>query len=83
MASGAFPWQHNFPPFYTLQSHSETRKKQLEAWRSIVLDFCQKNGLTSLDVSEAASSPLFNNEDIKRRLSPENIQVRGRIQTRV
>jgi hypothetical protein len=32
-----------------------------------------------LDVSEAASSPLFNNEDIKRRLSPENIQVRERV----
>jgi hypothetical protein len=35
-----------------------------------------------LDVSEAASSPLFNNEDIKRRLSPENIQVGERIRGR-
>ena len=37
MASSEFPWQHSFPPFYTLQPHQETKRKQLEAWRSIVL----------------------------------------------
>ena len=64
-----FPWQHSFPPFYTLQPNVETRKKQLEAWRSIVLDYCQRRSLTSLDLREIAQSELFNNTKIQRRLS--------------
>ena len=42
-SASEFPWQHSFPPFYTLQPHQETRRKQLDAWRSIVLgnDFIQ------------------------------------------
>ena len=66
-----FPWQHNFPPFYTLQPNAETRKKQLEAWRSIVLDYCQSKNLTTLDLREIGQSELFNNTQIKRRLSEE------------
>ena len=66
-----FPWQHNFPPFYTLQPNAETRKKQLEAWRSIVLDYCQSKNLTALDLREIGQSELFNNTQIKRRLSEE------------
>ena len=36
-STSEFPWQHSFPPFYTLQPHQETQRKQIEAWRSIVL----------------------------------------------
>ena len=75
MAEGEeFPWQHSFPPFYTLQPNLETRKKQLDAWRSIVLDYCQRKGLTSLDLREAAQSELFNNSSIQRRLSDEALR---------
>ena len=70
-----FPWQHSFPPFYTLQIHEETKKKQLEVWCSIVLDYCQKRGLTTLDIREISGSPLFNNATIQRRLSDEAMQV--------
>ena len=70
-----FPWQHNFPPFYTLQPNLETRKKQLEAWRTLVLDYCQKRGLTSLDLKEAANSELFHNATIKRRLADDAIKA--------
>ena len=73
--SADFPWQHGFPPFYTLQPNLETRKKQLDAWRSIVLDYCQKRGLTSLDLREASQSPLFNNVAIQRRLSDEAVKA--------
>ena len=62
------------PPFYTLQPNLDSRKKQLEAWRSIVLDYCQKRGLTSLDLREASNSELFNNPAIQRRLSDEALQ---------
>ena len=72
--SAEFPWQHSFPPFYTLQPNLDSRKKQLEAWRSIVLDYCQKRGLTSLDLREASNSELFNNTAIQRRLSDEALQ---------
>jgi len=75
MASSEFPWQHSFPPFYTLQPHQETQRKQLEAWRSIVLDYCRRNGLTTIDVREISSSPLFNNTTIKRRLSDESVSL--------
>lgn len=76
MSDGAeFPWQHSFPPFYTLQPNLESRKKQLEAWRTIVLDYCQKRGLTSLDLREAANSELFHNTAIQRRLSDEALQA--------
>ena len=70
-----FPWQHSFPPFYTLQPNLESRKKQIEAWRTIVLDYCQKRGLTSLDLREAANSDLFNNTSIHRRLSDEGLKA--------
>jgi len=69
------PWQLRFPPFYTLQPNLETRKKQLEAWRTIVLDFCQKRGFTSWDLTEAANSELFNNVAIQRRLSKEALKA--------
>ncbi len=70
-----FPWQHNFPPFYTLQPNTESRQKQLEAWRTIVLDYCQKRGLTSLDLREVANSELFHNASIKRRLNDEALKA--------
>jgi ESCRT-II complex subunit VPS25 len=72
---GEFPWQHNFPPFYTLQPNLESRKKQLEAWRTIVLDYCQRRSLTSLDLREAAQSELFNNTSIQRRLTDEALRA--------
>ena len=36
-------------------------------------DYCRRNGLTTIDVREISSSPLFNNIAIKRRLSDESI----------
>ena len=36
-------------------------------------DYCRRNGLTTIDVREISSSPLFNNITIKRRLSDESI----------
>ncbi|QQP35608.1 Vps25 [Caligus rogercresseyi] len=63
-----WPWQYNFPPFFTLQPQSETRSKQIESWRSLVLDYCQCKGITTLDLTESASCPLFHNAEINRRL---------------
>lgn len=69
----AFPWQHAFPPFFTLQPNEQTRTKQLEAWRSMILDYCQSHQITQFDVQEIAQSPLFHNKTIQRRLSQEDL----------
>nr|XP_021335724.1 vacuolar protein-sorting-associated protein 25 isoform X1 [Danio rerio] len=70
-----WPWQYNFPPFFTLQPNVDTRQKQLAAWCSLVLSYCRHRKLYTLDVLEAQESPVFNNKKIERKLSVEAIQV--------
>ncbi len=60
--SSEFSWQHDFPPFYTLQPNADTRTKQLSAWRSIVVEYCKKHKLTKFDVRKINDSELFNNK---------------------
>lgn len=47
-----------------LQPNIETEKKQLEAWRTLVLDYCRFHKIYVLDVQEASTSPLFQNKSI-------------------
>lgn len=68
-----WPWQYSFPPFFSLQPHSATRSKQLEAWRHLVLNYCQASNLSTLDLAEAGDLDLFHNSAISRRLSEEGI----------
>ncbi|XP_051530994.1 vacuolar protein-sorting-associated protein 25 [Myxocyprinus asiaticus] len=70
-----WPWQYNFPPFFTLQPNVDTRQKQLAAWCSLVLSYCRHRKLYTLDVLEAQESPVFNNKKTERKLSVEAIQV--------
>lgn len=66
-----WPWQFNFPPFFTVQPNLTTRKKQLEAWSSLVCDYCQHNKLLMLNVQD--TSELFNNKTINRKLNAEGV----------
>jgi len=75
MTTFEWPWQYNFPPFFTLQPNGDTRHKQLEAWSSLILSYCRHNKKCSLDIADAQSSPLFNNTNINRKLSLDAIQV--------
>ncbi|XP_037319735.2 vacuolar protein-sorting-associated protein 25 isoform X1 [Pungitius pungitius] len=70
-----WPWQYNFPPFFTLQPNVDTRQKQLAAWCSLALSYCRHHKLYTLDVMEAQESPVFNNKKVERKLSVEAIQV--------
>ncbi|KAK3529205.1 hypothetical protein QTP70_021428 [Hemibagrus guttatus] len=70
-----WPWQYNFPPFFTLQPNVDTRQKQLAAWCSLALSYCRNRKLYTMDVLEAQESPMFNNKKIERKLSVEAIQV--------
>ncbi|ELT92317.1 hypothetical protein CAPTEDRAFT_161891 [Capitella teleta] len=75
MGNFEFPWQYNFPPFFTLQPNADTRRKQLDAWRSLVLDYHRHNKQYTLDIAEAQSSDLFFNKSINRKLSLESINT--------
>ncbi|XP_064598356.1 vacuolar protein-sorting-associated protein 25-like [Liolophura sinensis] len=75
MANITWPWQYDFPPFFTIQPNSDTRKKQLEAWCSLVLNYHKQRKVYSLDVNEAQDSPLFHNKKISRKLSSDGINI--------
>ncbi|KAK5639628.1 hypothetical protein RI129_012120 [Pyrocoelia pectoralis] len=66
-----YPWQYNFPPFFTLQLHTETRAKQISAWRTLLLNYCKFSKTCTLDVREASHHPLLSNTSINRKLNTE------------
>lgn len=70
-----WPWQYDFPPFFTLQLHPETRSKQIAAWQNLILNYCQKTKTYILDIREANKIPLFNNSSINRKLEESVIMV--------
>ncbi len=74
-SSFTFPWQYQFPPFFTLQPHAETRAKQVAAWSSLVLDYCRHRGMSAVDVQEIARSELFHNAELRRRLDEKSVRV--------
>ncbi|XP_054706408.1 vacuolar protein-sorting-associated protein 25-like [Uloborus diversus] len=70
-----WPWQYHFPPFFTLQPNSDTRAKQFEAWKTLILDYHKTSKKYTLDVTEAQSSALFSNKSISRKLNLEMIYL--------
>ncbi|CAH8438933.1 unnamed protein product [Schistosoma intercalatum] len=72
-----WPWQYKFPPFFTLQPNAETRRKQINAWCQLVLNYFQSKKQFSLSVASIRdpSCPLFNNKSIQRSASPELIDL--------
>lgn len=70
-----WPWQYQFPPFFTLQPNSDTRTKQFEAWKALILDYHKVNKIYLLDITEAQASPLFSNKSIERKLNLETITL--------
>ncbi|XP_017146961.2 vacuolar protein-sorting-associated protein 25 [Drosophila miranda] len=74
MTEFQWPWEYTFPPFFTLQPHEETRQKQLKVWTDLFLKYLKQTNKFSLSINEQ-SLPLFHNESIQRRLSPELILV--------
>ena len=70
-----WPWQYSFPPFFSIQPNLDTRGKQIDAWKNLVLSYYKHFKLYRLDLAEAQSSPLFNNRAIKRKLPVDGIQM--------
>ncbi|XP_041453533.1 vacuolar protein-sorting-associated protein 25-like [Lytechinus variegatus] len=73
MGNFEWPWQYEFPPFFSIQPNLETRKKQLQAWCDLFLAFHKYHRIYTVDLKEAASSELFNNTKLNRKLSGEGI----------
>ncbi|ROT78019.1 vacuolar protein-sorting-associated protein 25 [Penaeus vannamei] len=75
MTDFEWPWQYNFPPFFTLQPNSDVRKIQLDAWCALVLSWGKSNNVSQIDVTEASSLPVFRNSAISRALPADAIAV--------
>ncbi len=69
------PWQYSFPPFFTLQINEDTKRKQLDAWCDLVLNYCKHNRIFQLDASDYQNFELFSNKKIDRKCSPELVNV--------
>jgi len=61
------PWL--FLCMYRIQPNAETRKKQLDAWRSLVLDYCRTQKVCVIDVREGDCLPVFNNTAISSKFN--------------
>uniref|UniRef100_A0A914CWY6 Vacuolar protein-sorting-associated protein 25 n=1 Tax=Acrobeloides nanus TaxID=290746 RepID=A0A914CWY6_9BILA len=70
-----WPWQYDFPPFFTIQPNLSSREKQLEAWARLIIDYCQFHNIHSLDLNEVAKSEIFNNTRINRSLNEAGIRT--------
>jgi len=58
---------NTYRPFFSIfriQVHTETRTKQIAAWRSLVLDYHKITKQCILDTREAQRTPVFNNTAI-------------------
>lgn len=75
MTDFQWPWQYNFPPFFTIQPNLDTRGKQIEAWKNLLVSYYKHHKLYRLDVTEAQTSALFCNDNIKRKLALEDIRL--------
>lgn len=70
-----YPWEYNFPPFFTIQPNLETRRAQLEAWRSLISDYCQHKNIHQLHLRDCINKPPFCNESIDRRLNLDALRL--------
>lgn len=73
MTEFEWPWQFNFPPFFTVQPNLATRKKQLDAWTSLICDYCRHHKMLTLNVQDAQTMELFHNKSISRKLNAEAV----------
>ncbi|PKA57801.1 Vacuolar protein sorting-associated protein 25 [Apostasia shenzhenica] len=64
------PHFFNYPPYFTLQPVRETREKQVQLWKELILVYCRSQKIFSVGLEE--DFPLFSNPAIERCLSHES-----------
>uniref|UniRef100_A0A1B0C073 Vacuolar protein-sorting-associated protein 25 n=1 Tax=Glossina palpalis gambiensis TaxID=67801 RepID=A0A1B0C073_9MUSC len=72
MTDFQWPWEYEFPPFFTLQTHEETQKRQLDVWCNLFLKYLKHLNKFRINVNES-TFPLYCNESVNRRLSADMI----------
>uniref|UniRef100_A0A1A9W7T0 Vacuolar protein-sorting-associated protein 25 n=1 Tax=Glossina brevipalpis TaxID=37001 RepID=A0A1A9W7T0_9MUSC len=72
MTDFQWPWEYGFPPFFTLQTHKETRHQQLNVWCDLFLKYLKHLNKFTINVNES-TFPLYYNECANRRLSSDMI----------
>ncbi|ESR45920.1 hypothetical protein CICLE_v10002637mg [Citrus x clementina] len=59
----------NYPPYFTLQPVRDTREKQIQLWKELILDYCRTQKVFLILLEE--EFPLFSNPVIERSLNNE------------
>lgn len=59
----------SYPPYFTLQPVRETREKQMQLWKELIIDYCKSQKIFVIGLEE--DFPLFSNPAIERSLSHE------------
>ena len=67
------PHFFDYPPYFTLQPVRETREKQVQLWKELILDYCRSQKMYIISLEE--DFPLFSNPKIERSLSYEAKEV--------
>ncbi|KAH0941346.1 hypothetical protein HID58_000983 [Brassica napus] len=67
------PQFFNYPPYFTLQPVRDTREKQIQLWKELILDYCKSQKVFLIGVEE--DFPLFSNSAIDRTLSHEAREI--------
>ncbi|ERN02069.1 hypothetical protein AMTRI_Chr02g223760 [Amborella trichopoda] len=72
---GEFKLPHffNYPPYFTLQPVRDTREKQVQLWKELILDYCKHHKIFVIGLEE--EFPLFSNPTIDRSLRHEAKEV--------
>ncbi|KAL8224480.1 hypothetical protein R6Q57_019955 [Mikania cordata] len=63
------PQFFHYPPYFTLQPVRETREKQIQLWKELILDYCRARKIFVIGLEE--DFPLFSNLAIERSLNHE------------
>lgn len=50
------PEYFNWPFFFTIQKHTETRLKQLSMWADLILNYCKTQKIWRMSKSQLANS---------------------------
>lgn len=73
MADLKLPDFFNYPPYFTLQPVRDTREKQVQVWKELILNYCKHHKIFIISLEE--EFPLFSNPAIDRKLSYEAKKV--------
>lgn len=72
VSSFEYPDFYYFPPFFTIQPVLNTRMKQLELWRDLILRY---HTIHKLKIMKIYDCPLFINTKINRSLNQNDILI--------